>query len=156
MDRSWRAECLLAQTFVREKPESSVPAVIDFRQVHRSAGGGSKFIANQLGGGVAILPGPRAQTVRVIAERLKSAAMQLVRAALGRERDGGWPRISRARTTGFNPELLHGIESRLHTIDAAAETVHDRDAVLQHLRRADLKPIHTRRAPAFHTRSQVE
>src|SRR6266478_2438315 len=142
---------MLAQTFVSEEPEGTVPAVIDSRQVDRTAGGSAEFVTNQAGGGVAVLPGARAQSGGVVAEGFKHTAVQLVGPALGRQRDGGRTRVTRARAVGLDAKLLHRVEAGLHGVDAAAETVDDGDAILQHLHRADFEAVDARRAPTLDT-----
>src|SRR5207244_7125112 len=66
---------------------------------------------------------PRSQSGCVVAECLEYAAVDLIGAALGHQRDRCRPRVPRAGPAGLDPELLHRVQSRLNARDTSAEPV---------------------------------
>src|SRR5207249_4922409 len=103
----------------------------------------NKLVGRELPGhGVRlVLTTAHAESGRVVAMSLEDAPMKLIGPAARGHGDVGWTRVTSVRADGLDPELLDGVQSRLHSCYAAPESVHDRQAVKRDFQGPDFHAV---------------
>src|SRR5439155_15340582 len=86
---------MVAQSFKISKPEVLVAAVINMRDIDRTACRAAEFVADELGRISRLLTAARAQTGRVVSVKVVHGPVKAVGPAPRREGDGGRTRGTR-------------------------------------------------------------